>query len=279
MKIKLLTFFLSISILSNAQTFLDSVRAGTITMDKYAQEFNKLDDFNDIIIPFKENDKWGYKDNNTNIIIEPKYDYASKFQNDLAIVKQNDKNGLINKYDKIIIPFGKYDAIYSFKDKRARVKVNNLFGIIDDKGNEILPCVYKSTDNYRFGLCQLTDKNNNQGLVDLNGNIIIPFVYEKLIQMQLSGVIKAKKDGKYGYINYKNDILIKFKYDYIDQPSNGMIAVKNGDKYGFINTIGEEIIPCIYDKVYPFTENGNASVIKNGKAGYVLENGNEIIIE
>lgn len=279
MKAKLCLIFLFVSTLSNAQTFLDSVRTGKITMDKYVQRFNDLDVFDHSIIPFKDNGKWGYKDKNSMIKIIPKYDEASQFQNNIAVVKLNEKNGLINNRDSIIISFGIYDDIYAFKEKRARVKKNNLFGIIDNNGHEILPCIYKSSDNYRFGLCQLTDRNNKKGIVDSNGNIVIPFVYDDLIQMQLEGVIKAKENGKYGYINYNNEILIKFDYDYIDQPFNGMIAVKKGDKYGFINTKGNQIVPCVYDKVYPFTEYGKASVIKSGKSGYVLKDGTEKIIE
>ena len=279
MKAKLCLILLFVSTLSNAQTFLDSVRTGKITMDKYAQRFNDIDIFDHSVIPFKDNEKWGYKDKNSKIIIAPKYDKASQFQNNVAVVKLNGKNGLINKRDSIIISFGRYDDIYVFKEKRARIKKNNLFGIIDIKGYEVMPCIYKSCDNYRFGLCQLTDKNDKEGIFDLNGIIVIPFVYDDLIQMQLEGVIKAKMNGKYGYINYNNETLIRFDYDYIDQPSNGMIAIKKGNKYGFINTLGEEIVPCIYDKVYPFTEYGKASVIKNGKSGYVLKDGTEKIIE
>jgi hypothetical protein len=115
MKAKLCLIFLCVSTLSNAQTFLDSVRTGKITMDKYVQRFNDLDIFDHSTIPFKDNGKWGYKDNNSKIIIVPKYDEASQFQNNLAVVKLNGKNGLINKRDSIIISFGRYDDIYAFK--------------------------------------------------------------------------------------------------------------------------------------------------------------------
>lgn len=277
MRVKFLMVFFSISILSNAQTFLDSVRVGKIPMDKYVKKYNDIDRSDDNIFPYNENAKWGFKDKKSKIIIIPKYDYASNFQNDLASVKLNGKYGLINKLDNVVVPFGKYDDIYVFKDKRARVRKNKLFGIIDNKGKEILSCIYKSSDNYRFGLCQLTDKNNKEGIVDLNGKIVIPFVYDKLNQMQIEGVIQAKKNGKCGYINYNNEILIKFDYDFIDQPVYGMIAVKKNNKFGFINTLGNEIIPCVYDTVYPFTEFGKATVIKSGKMGYVLKDGTEKI--
>lgn len=179
--------FISISLLSNAQTFLDSVRSGKITMYEYVEKSNELDKFNNNIVPFKENGKWGFKDKNSTTLIMPKYDYASSFQNGVASVKLNGKCGLINKFDNLVIPYDRYDEIYLYKEKRARVKKNNLFGIIDNNGKEILPCIYKSLDNYRFGFCQLTDKNNKEGIVDLNGNIVIPFIYDELSPMELDG--------------------------------------------------------------------------------------------
>ena len=278
-KAYLIFLLMSILFSTKAQTFLDSVRSGKISMELYTKAFNELDPIDKSIIGFKENGKWGFKKTNGEILINPKYDFVSDFQHGVVIVKTNSKEGLINTSDSVIIYFGKYDDIYDFKDNRARVKKDNYFGIIDQNGNEILPCEYISADNYRFHLCQLSNKNKKEGIVDLNGKIIIPFIYDKLIQMQLEGVIKGKRNGKWGYINYRGEDLIKFEYDFIDQPVNGMIAVKKDKKFGFINTHGEEIIPCIYDTVYSFSEMGKASIIKNGKAGYVLKDGTEKIFK
>ena len=97
--------------------------------------------------------------------------------------------------------------------------------------------------------------------------------------MQVEGVIKANRDGKWGYLSYNGQDVIRFEYDFISQPAYGMIAVKKNKKFGFINTLGKEIVPCVFDTVYSFSESGKASVIKNGKAGYVLKDGTEKIFK
>ena len=58
---------------------------------------------------------------------------------------------------------------------------------------------------------------------------------------------------------------------------NYRAIVKKDNKYGFINTKGLIIVPIIYDKVYPFMQNGYAVVVKNKLYGVVDANGIEVI--
>lgn len=55
--------------------------------------------------------KWGYKDENGNIVIPAKYDEAWSFSEGLAHVKINGKWGFIDKTDKLVIP-AKYDKVF-----------------------------------------------------------------------------------------------------------------------------------------------------------------------
>ena len=254
---------------------MDSIRIGKMTIESYAKMSSDLDPINTTYITFKENGKMGLKYLNNSVIIKPKYEYLSEFQHGVASVKFNGKSGLINFKDSVIIQFGKYDDIYMFKGKRARVRKSMLFGIIDEYGKEIIPCIYKSADNFSFELCQVTDKNNKMGIINLNGSIVIPFIYDSLVQFHLPGLIKAKLNDKWGFINYKGEILINIEYDLIELPSYGTITVKKDGKFGYIDIYGKKIIPFIYDKAYPFTESGQASIMKNGKWGLVFLDGTE----
>ena len=85
----------------------------------------------------------------------------------------------------------------------------------------------------------------------------------------------SNKIQSIAWLPYIKILFKAFPFLFLEAPK----TIKKGNKYGFINTLGEEIVPCIYDKVYPFTEYGKASVIKNGKSGYVLKDGTEKIIE
>ena len=43
-----------------------------------------------------KNKKWGFIDNQCNILVNPKYDYANDFSKDIAKVQLNGKTGYIN---------------------------------------------------------------------------------------------------------------------------------------------------------------------------------------
>jgi len=53
-------------------------------------------------------------------------------------------------------------------------------------------------------------------------------------------------------------------------------AMKIEDKWGFIDTLGKEVIPCIYDDVYGFSE-GLAAVCIEKKWGFIDKTGKQII--
>jgi hypothetical protein len=66
------------------------------------------------------------------------------------------------------------------------------------------------------------------------------------------------------------------KYDDFSDFSEGLAYVRKNGKYGFINEEGKEVIPCIYDIAYKFVE-GLAKVEKNGKDGFINKEGIEVV--
>jgi len=75
------------------------------------------------LIKFQENGKYGFRDENGNIIIPAKYDNADDFYDGLAKVgsRSSDKYGIIDKTGKEITPL-KYDVIGDFSEGLARVR-------------------------------------------------------------------------------------------------------------------------------------------------------------
>ena len=80
--------------------------------------------------------KYGYKDENGNIVIPAKYDDALDFSDGLALVKIKGKYGFIDKTDKLVIP-AKYDDAWWFKNGKAKVTLNGREFYIDKNGNEV----------------------------------------------------------------------------------------------------------------------------------------------
>ena len=56
----------------------------------------------------------------------------------------------------------------------------------------------------------------------------------------------------------------------------GLAMVTKDGKYGYINEEGEEVIPCKHNEAWDFSE-GLAKVKKDGKWGYINKEGEEVI--
>src|SRR5690606_13432612 len=71
--------------------------------------------------PYLSHGKWGYKDSQENIVIEPKYEFTKTFYEQTAIGKNNGKLGLVNceglevsepTYDELTLTFTNENAAY-----------------------------------------------------------------------------------------------------------------------------------------------------------------------
>ena len=88
-----------------------------------------------------ENDKWGLKKYNSELIAECKYKFISNFQpNGLACVKLNNKWGLINEKGEEIAEC-KYDWINDFQSNGlAVVELDKKLDLINEKGEIVVEC-------------------------------------------------------------------------------------------------------------------------------------------
>ncbi len=239
---------------------------------------NELDPFDQKIKPFKENNKYGFKNARGRIKIPAKYDKVGFFQNGVAYVALNNQVALINKSGKIVVPFGTYDIISSYRKGISRVVKEKKYGFLDNKGKVIIPCSFDKADFFKNGF-SVVRKNNKEGTINLSGVEIIPIMYDKLIPMPSDSLIKILNEGKWGYLDNKGKIFVKAEYEELDQITNGMIKVKKEGKYGFLNDKGELVIPCKYDRAGPFTESGTANITLEGKNGVVSKDGTEKFTE
>lgn len=177
-------------------------------------------------------------------IISCKYEKIEPFGEDgLSIAKQNGKWGIIDIYDKEIVPF-EYDKILPFNNEGlAQVKKGEKNGFINYEYKEVVPCIYDT---------------------------INPFGSNNLAQV--------KREGKLGCINRAYKEVIPCIYYFIQFIGYNYACVKGENlKFGIVNLHGKEIVPCIYDKEISHYNNGGFVVKRNGKYGFIDCNGTEIV--
>ena len=229
----------------------------------------------DFFILHKEEEKYGFIDNEGKEIIPCIFNKAWTFHEGLARVEKERKYGFINKAGKIVIPCI-YNFATLFNEGLALVEKEGKYGFIDNEGKEIIPCIFNEAWSFHEGLARV-EKEGKCGFIDKNGKNITPYIYDPLPRYKVSPeiqthrfidkgkmLIPVRKEGKSGLINKVGKEIVPCIYDYICDFKTGLARVIKKGKYGFIDNEGEEIIPCIYDHAELFNE-GLAKVEKSKK--------------
>lgn len=195
-----------------------------------------------------ENGLWGYKGYLGDIVIEPQFQKARSFRENLAAVQKSGQWGYINpKGVYVIKPL--YNTAMSFQAGYAKVALHNLWGMVNSAGKVTIKPQYEQL----FLLRGFKGKNTN--------------------------LVKALKDGLYALVDRSNGKqLSPFQYKFVaTYIQNNRLMVQSKDKkYGFVNNNGQEVIACKYDKVENFDKQGKALVYQDGKKTYIDAKGKYI---
>ena len=225
-------------------------------------EIAEIKDYNYLVL--KKNDKYGVIDKNQNIIIEPTYTQVQIPNPEKAVFVcyQDDDTKILNEQNQeIMTEFEKVEPI-------------RLKNIASDLMNE--KTVLKYLENGKYGL------------VDFSGKKVTNAIYEELNALPYKeGELLVKEEGKYGIINIKGNELIKAQYDGISvdgyyTDDNGYkyagYIVSNttdeGYRYGYIDYKGEILLEPEYNELSRIAEikdDENAYLIgaKNGQYGVI----------
>jgi hypothetical protein len=144
--------------------------------------------------------KVGFKDQEGNIVVQPKFLVVHSFENGFAPVKMETGYGFINEKGEDAVPCI-YDRVFPFSDGLAPVmkKINGeaLFGFVDTKGKVIIPLRYQYASIFSEGLASVFINNRNE-YIDKTGKIIF-----KLPEGHKGSYFK---DGK-AQVNDGNDVI------------------------------------------------------------------------
>ena len=147
------------------------------------------------LITFSQNEKWGIKDKNGNIIIDPIYLKMIRL-GDSSWIVQNKKRkfGLIYNKVNILVPI-KYNHADRVVSKFAKFGNNNDYGIYDENGKIIVKPEYSKID-ILYGQMFLTYKNYKYGIVGYDGKIILENDFDD-IYMPKPNVMRIEYEGKW----------------------------------------------------------------------------------
>lgn len=192
--------------------------------------------------------------------------------------------GIINEDGKYVIdPIYNYIGIEceGYRSVCRKIGSLNKFGLIKAEGTSVIDCKYSYIRNVVNGMIvfakggiwstigredekiKIQLKKNDHflhhakwGISDTNGNIISePFA--DFMQAISEGKVTYKINGKYGIIDLYTGTKKLTDYDYLSSFHEGRCIAGKYDsnhslRYGFIKDDYSELIPCEYDKAYPF---------------------------
>lgn len=141
---------------------------------------------------YSEENKFGIKDNEQNIIVSPIYSKIIRLGENAFIVQKKNKYGIIDKKGEILVPI-KYRHAERVLGKFVKLGNFGDFGLYDETGFAIIPPVYDSID-LLFGGMLLTYDNYKYGVADFKGRIILENMFDD-IYMPKPNVMRIQYKG------------------------------------------------------------------------------------
>ena len=106
------------------------------------------------------------------------------FNYDRGGFRLNGKWGFINEQAQIVIP-PQYDSVQAFNEGLAAVMQNDQWGYIDTIGKQVIPCKYDYVSHFNRGLAPFGINHRTlkiEGYINRQGKII--WQHESLTEMQ-----------------------------------------------------------------------------------------------
>ena len=181
-----------------------------------------------LVLPIFNKGQWGAIDGKGKFIIQPTYQYLSYFVNGLAIVKKQNKFGIISDTGELKYPL-KYDNVVRSGDLSKDnlsfyvTKKDSLYGLIDQYGNEVYDNTYTSI--------QFLKKN----VVELRKDSVSFFYW-------INTGVRSKKGCTSGAVTQYN---------------NELIVVQKDSLYTFINYSGTTILEEVFETPISYFKRDN----------------------
>lgn len=207
-----------------------------------------------------------------------------------------------------------YELVAAMYNSTVQVRTDGLWGLARTDGSELIPCEYEKISTFsvdraivrKNGEVFAVNSGNNrvaklhENAIDFgnyandrvpllidgswrraNGDFTIGASTFQQLGMYSGGYAAAKEGGYWGVIDTASKWLIPAEYDEIIQDELGrcyargaVFAQKGGAVYLFVE--GQQVGEA-YEDARPFTDEGYAAVMRNGKWGFIDLTGAEMV--
>lgn len=227
-------------------------------------------------------EKYGYIDENGQVIIEPQFDESFiKFTDGVCFARIGEHKGLIDTNGNFIVDLP--DSVlwvYNFHNNFSNVWCGyRKYGIIDKNGNLIIPAIYDDVvvniDDTNTYMLVKGGKDASSWFMANDKGEIIGEKCDSILHGFVHGLCAVKRNGKWGYMDTTGTMAIKEKYDFARIfTEDGLARVRIGDKHYFIDRF-DNILLEVDQTITGFTHNRAIAII-NGEKCLIDRKGNKI---
>ena len=210
--------------------------------------------YEDNLLKYQKNGKYGLIDFEGKIIIEPEYDniYALEGIEKSIIIEKDGKKGLVNtSLGEIIIPV-QYLDISSLTDTYDNGYIvkneNNKLGIISADKKKILEEKYDDIKHITGNDYYVVVDNGITEVIDYTGQVILDKGFDSIEGIDLNNFIIIK-NSNYGVINKDGETLIDANYSNIKYAFSNYYIVQKDSKYGIIDVQNNVLIDNKYENI------------------------------
>jgi WG containing repeat len=236
--------------LGSLQGFLNTVLA-PVTLTDYTQHDLNIDNRGLLTC---DGCTWGYIDTAGAMAVSPQFSYAKDFVNQVGIVENSGKWGMVDGKGKQLLPC-KYDELGFLENTDNKVlrvfKKEEKYGLIDTLGQLAVGVQYENIGSFSEGRLAVK-RNGIWGFVDKNGREVVPCRFDEVGSFS-EGWAAVRLGSKWGFIDRNGVVELDFQFSKAGMFSNGLAPAKReGPHFGYIDRQGKWAIEPKFPKAHPF---------------------------
>jgi hypothetical protein len=166
-------------------------------------------------VPFKKDDKWGYRDSRGNAVISPRFEVAHEFSAEgIAGVVDSQGWAYIDPTGRVVVrPVVVDNGPDYFVEGLARFRAGGKIGFFDKKGKVVIQANYAFARPFSEGLAAVCDSckevrqgehtavmGGKWGFINPRGVVVIPLQFEDAGSFE-TGRARVKTTGSWKYID------------------------------------------------------------------------------
>lgn len=184
--------------------------------------------------------------------------------------------GLHDGGSRVVLP-AQYDDVEPVHPRLALVKLEERYGLVQTDGKALFPIYFEKLE-YLGDSLLLAQRNRRQGILHLSGDTLVPFAYERLTPRD-DYSYWAYESGKMGMVDTRGGMLIKPAFDLIYLFHGDQAMAKMDGQTGVMDAKGQWVVsPGKYAGLIPVDLDGYLVRTPDNNWGFINREG-QLVIE